>query len=295
MALHRRRLLELCGTTAVAGLAGCLGDSIPGGNGNGDDPEYEYVTDGTVDYPEMVDGAASVTTEEIVNIEYEDPEASFGLQPIYEGETASDDQLLVQRDLSGETMAAFIGPVHTGEGFEFHVFANEAFIEFGDWNVLTGSSQSIDDHENPGFEQLEGPVYGMVLSPGEVDLLAVVDVSAEDIQNEGGESATGIAILSGSMGSEPEATVPQVSFGFDHDIDAEQLTVQHEGGDNVEASQLRFEADTETTVESDFAGTVSAGDTATLSVPSDATVRIVWTSTEEDHSATLAKWQGPDA
>ncbi|MFT4883926.1 MAG: hypothetical protein ACI8U4_001439 [Natronomonas sp.] len=293
MALHRRRLLELCGTTAAAGLAGCLGDSTSGGNG--DDRTHEHVTDGVVDYPEMVDGSASVTTEEAVTIEYEDPEASFGLQPIYEGETASADQLRVQRDLSGETMAAFIAPVHTGETFEYHVFANEAFVEFGDWNVVTGSSKSIDDHENPGFERLEGSVYGMVLSPGEVDLLAVVDVSAENIENDGGDGATGIVILNGSMGSQPESATPQISFSFDYDPEAGRLTVRHEGGDTVEASQLEFRSNADITVESAFEGSVSAGDTATLSVPSDAEVRIVWTSAEGDSSTVIALWKGSDA
>lgn len=291
MALRRRRLLELFGTTAAAGLAGCLNDTGPGG----ENPTHEHVTDGTVDYPGMVDGAATVSTEERITIDYEDPETSFVLQPLYEGEAADDSRLRVQRDLSGDTMAGFIAPVHTGEAFEYHVFANEAFVEFADWNVVAGDTESIDDAENPGFERLQGPVYGMVLSPGETLLLGVVDKPADELQGSSEDDVTGLAILNGAVGNEPEETAPNISFSFDYDIDAEQLIVQHEGGDTVEASQLRFQSDADVTVESDFEGSVTAGDTATLSVPSDAEVRIIWESSESDRTATLALWEGPDA
>lgn len=291
MALRRRRLLELFGTTAAAGIAGCLSDTGPGG----EDPTHEHVSDGTVDYPGMVDGAASVSTGKRVTIDYEDPETSFALQPLYEGETADDSQLRVQRDLSGDTMAGFVAPVHTGEAFEYHVFANEAFVEFADWNVVAGNTESVDDAENPGFERLQGPVYGMVLSPGETMLLGVVDKPADELQSGGGNDVTGIAILNGAVGNEPQEQPPNVSFSFEYDIDAEQLTVQHDGGDAVEASRLRFEGDANLSVESDFEGTVTAGDTATLSVSSDAEVRIVWEGKEGDTAATLALWEGPDA
>ncbi|QLD84185.1 hypothetical protein HWV23_00185 [Natronomonas halophila] len=291
MALRRRRLLELCGTAAAVGLAGCLGDSMPGE----DDPTHENVSDGTVDYPGMVDGGASVTADRYVTIEYDDPETSFILQPIYEGEEASDDQFRVQRDLSGETMAGFIAPVHTGEAFEYHVFANEAFVEFADWNVVTGTGQNLTDGENPGFERLQGPVYGMVLSPGEAELLAIVDTTAEELQSRDGPSPTGLAIIRGASGGQPEQSVPQISFGFEYDATAEQLTVTHEGGDSVDASRLEFQSDADITVDDDFEGTVAAGDAATLTAPSDAEVRIIWTSAEGDTSATLAAWKGSDA
>jgi hypothetical protein len=71
--------------------------------------------------------------------------------------------------------------------------------------------------------------------------------------------------------------------------------VTHEGGDNVEASQLDIRSNADITVESGFEGTVSAGDTATVTVPSDAEVRVIWTSAEGDTSSTLASWEGRDA
>jgi hypothetical protein len=291
MALHRRRLLELCGTTTAVGLAGCLGDSMPGE----DDPTHEHVSDGTVDYPGMVDGGASVTADQYVTIEYDDPQTSFILQPIYEGQEASEDQFRIQRDLSGDTMAGFIAPVHTGETFEYHVFANESFVEFADWNVVTGAGQDLTDAETPGFERLQGPVYGMVLSPGEAELLAVVDTTAEELQSRDGPSPTGLAIIKGASGGQPEQSAPQISFGFEYDSASEQLTVTHEGGDSVEASRLEIRSNVEITVDDGFEGTVAAGDAATVTAPSDAEVRVIWTSAEGDTSATLASWTGPDA
>lgn len=297
MALHRRRLLELCGTTASVGLAGCLGDSVPIGNENGNGntgggPTDEDIENGTVDYPGMVDGAATVSTEEHVTIEYEDPETQFSIRAIYEGEEGTDG-VAVQRDLSGETMAAFVAPVHADGGFEYHVFANAAFVDFADWNAVAITESGLESLETPGFERVEGPIYRAVLAPGEVSGLAVTDATVEELQGSS-ETVTAIAIRKGSTGS-PEPSAPQIAFGFEYDAESERLTVQHEGGDNVEAPRLDIRSDADIAVESGFEGTVSAGDTATVSVPGDAVVRIVWTDESGDLSAVLAQWQGPEA
>jgi hypothetical protein len=71
--------------------------------------------------------------------------------------------------------------------------------------------------------------------------------------------------------------------------------VTHEGGDSVEASRLEIRSNVEITVDDGFEGTVAAGDAATVTAPSDAEVRVIWTSAEGDTSATLASWTGPDA
>jgi len=110
---------------------------------------------------------------------------------------------------------------------------------------------------------------------------------------------------------EPGQTAPQVSFAFEYDetdSDQGELTVTHEGGDSVAASQLEL-------VGSGFAdisgvdqtrpgpwqgsssddGLVRAGDRVTLGVTSAAEIRIVWRSEDGDRSVTLSMYEGPDA
>jgi hypothetical protein len=66
-------MLALCGTTVAAGLAGCTGNC---GNpiSGGDEKSHEHIADGSMEYPGMVDGRASVETGEAVTVQYEDPD-----------------------------------------------------------------------------------------------------------------------------------------------------------------------------------------------------------------------------
>ncbi|WP_336135598.1 hypothetical protein [Natronomonas amylolytica] len=300
MALHRRRLLELCGTTVAAGIAGCLGDSTaPGddGSGNGtNDDSGPLRGDAVVDYPGIVDGEATVSADER-EITYEDPEAVFTAQYAYEGDTDSPSQLRVNRDLSGETMAAFVAPVYDEDAgaFAYHVFANEAFVSFSDWYYVAGPANDPVETGAAAFESLGSGVSRLVIGPLEARTAGVLDVSPEEAR-DGSSEITGVILSGGSGGgggSPPD--VPQVAWGFEYDPESDRLTVQHEGGDNVEASQLDIRSDADLTVESGFEGTVAAGDTATVSVSADAVVRVIWTAEGGDSSAVLGEWQGPEA
>lgn len=295
MALHRRKMLALCGSTIAAGLAGCTEDSGNPVTG-GDEKSHEHIADGSVDYPGMVDGGASVETGDAVTVEYEDPTASFFLQSVYQGEEGPNDELQVTRDLSGETMAAFIAPVHADGTFEYHVFANQAFIDFAEWNVVVFGSEGLEPGDNPGFERLEGDIHGMVLSPGDVVGIGLVDETVEELQDGGGENATGVVAINESPSEQqPQQTAPNIQFGFLYNADDERLEITHEGGDGVEAERLSFQSDSTIGVREDFQGTVTAGDTAVLSAPSDAVLRIIWVSEDESRSATLARWEGSGA
>lgn len=112
------------------------------------------------------------------------------------------------------------------------------------------------------------------------------------------------------LAAKQQQTPPQATFTFDYDTTGGAaapdfgndgtLTITHDGGDTVPASEL---------VVRDTRGNESAGDepelwgpgdvaassTADLSTESDDTIRVVWESPDSGNSATLGEWRGPDA
>ena len=124
---------------------------------------------------------------------------------------------------------------------------------------------------------------------------------------------------SGGGGDRP----PQVSFSWEYESYGDGvgvLTVSHQGGDSVAASELVFRGDgfVEADAIPDTTGldvtesggqwpaanadgtigdeaAVVAGNQARLGVTSDAEISLVWESEDSDTSATLASYQGPDA
>ena len=175
--------------------------------------------------------------------------------------------------------------------------------------ALTLAEQQIKDSEMSDSEEL-------------VTALDATDVSADGTTvtvshtrpaSEFAAIATPVLLsLVMPQGSrEPSQTAPQISFAFEYnetDSDQGELTVTHEGGDSVAASQLDL-------VGSGFAdvsgvdqtqpgpwqgsssddGLVRAGDSTALGVTTAAEIRIVWRSEDGDRSATLARYEGPDA
>lgn len=302
--LRRRTLLQGAGTLALVGAgAGCL-DEAPGEDDE-DEDGYEYVRgNDVVDYPGMVGGVASVGPEER-SIEYDDPEVTFGINAGFRGEEAAESELRVGRDLSGETMAGFLAPVYddADETFRYHVFVNGAFVEFAMWQILVaGAEQSGAEHyRDASFEHYEGSVYGTVVAPEAGEALVVADAGPDELEAGSDGDASGLAIFRQSDPATPQrddevrTTAPNAQFDFQYDAAAEELAVRHVGGDAFEAEDVSFHGSDDLDVASDFEGTVTAGQAATLAVSSASSVRLVWTSPEGDHSATLARWQGPDA
>jgi len=132
------------------------------------------------------------------------------------------------------------------------------------------------------------------------------------------------------LGDQVQSTSPQASFNFDYTQDAtddsDELVVTHDGGDSIAAARLNAtvsgavddssnslflggdvfptEASAGTTDTLDntmfkaSAGTTTidglTGDQADLDLTAS-TVRIVWNGESGDSSATLGKWDGPDA
>lgn len=293
--LQRRRLLRTFGTLAAAGsLAGCLDGAPTDGDDGGSDGPLRG--DAVVDYPGIVDGGATVSGDER-EIAYDEPERTFAFQYAYEGDTADPEQLRVGRDLSGERMAAFVAPVYDegADAFAYHVFANEAFVDYADWYYVAGPSTDPEATGEVSFESLGGTVSRFVVGPVDALTAGVIDVPPEEARN-GGTNVTGVLIRGGSDESGSGSPAPQVSFAFDYASESETLEITHQGGDSVQGSDLRVVVEAgERTVESPFEGKVTAGDRVTVEVPSGATVQIVWASSDGSRRSVLAEWEAPDA
>ena len=296
----RRRVLAAVGAAATAPLlAGCSDDSGDGGPTATETPtateppQDRAVADGTVvDYPDLVDGAATVSEEgDRLVIEYADPERSFGLIGAFEG-GSNPEELRVSRDLAVYARAGFVAPVYeeSAERFVYRVFANEAFVEYADWNFV---AVDPDDELRPegavGFERLEGSVYGARVAPAELRRLFVVDATAQELA-DGADNLSGMVLLVGQPGD--SGGVPEVNFRYEYDEAAGELTVTHESGDTIPAEDEL--AVISGNVEESWTTPVAAGDTKTVAVESDATVSIVWLGSDGE-SRTLSRWEGPDA
>ena len=105
---------------------------------------------------------------------------------------------------------------------------------------------------------------------------------------------------------------PQTSLAFDYEASADtgetacdlsaggaggdgELTVAHEGGDDVDADALDLVTGADRTGWgdcSDDGGTVTAGDTAAIDVERNQTLRVAWEAPNGDASSVLRRWEG---
>lgn len=205
MHLHRRRVLTACAASGAALLAGCSdrsdgsGPTVSPTNTPTEPPESRFVTDDSVvDYPGMIDGAATVEADErATTIRYEDPPRTFRLLDGFEGETDRA-ELRVDRDLAVDARAGFVAPIHDAEAdaFAYQVFANEAFVEYTDWNFVTVDADgSLTQEGAVPFERAQGRVFAAGVRPGRIRRLFVVDRTAARIREEGVGDLSGIVVL----------------------------------------------------------------------------------------------------
>jgi hypothetical protein len=206
----RRRMLATC---SVVVLAGCSDGRSDEARTPTSTPtaakQSRYVTDdGVVDYPGMVDGAATVDPGgDSYSITYTDPAREFTLASGFEGETAPS-ELRVSRQLSIDARVGFVAPIYDPDAaaFVYQVFANEAFVRYADWNVITAASDgSLAGNGDVPFERVQGDVFAAGLRPGDISRLFVVDVDVETFETEGGGSLSGIVVLVGHS----EDTTPE--------------------------------------------------------------------------------------
>jgi flagellin-like protein len=119
------------------------------------------------------------------------------------------------------------------------------------------------------------------------------------------------------LGDQVSSTSPQASFSFDYDTsdttyDCSDLTggggdngaldITHDGGDAIAEGQLSVTDGSNTL--SDIGANcgnvndgddVNAGTTLEVGADSTDTVRVIWESSNGGDTATLGKWNGPDA
>ena len=116
------------------------------------------------------------------------------------------------------------------------------------------------------------------------------------------------------LGDQVQDTSPQASFTFDYTGGTgDVLDITHDGGDSIEENRANVTVSGSASADDTYAldalgvtdgSTVSAGTTMTLNDAntgatdldlSGATVRVTWNSESGETSATLGKWNGPDA
>jgi len=125
------------------------------------------------------------------------------------------------------------------------------------------------------------------------------------------------------LGDQVQESAPQANFAFDYTEDAigtdaaemnDTLIVTHDGGDSISGDELNLTVssavdDTGSGAvfgDDAFTGETSAGTSYNLTYTSfngppdgldlsDSSVRVVWNSKGGGDSATLARWDGPDA
>ncbi len=147
-------------------------------------------------------------------------------------------------------------------------------------------------------------------------LLTKTDISLDGrtvtVRNaEGGVAiATAVAAVVVSivlgLGSQP-VDAPEAVFEFDYDRAAEELTIQHRGGDHIAAARLSVEGQgvgatgAWAALGGDASGTigeqpaVQAGDPLLLGARPGYDLRLVWTAADSSASQTLATDSGPEA
>jgi flagellin-like protein len=145
-------------------------------------------------------------------------------------------------------------------------------------------------------DEAVSPVIGVILMVAITVILAAV-----------------IASFVLGLGDQTQNTAPQASFAFDYDASvggssSGVLTITHDGGDTISASELYVRGDSITNVGagSDIQSSggdwtvsgsseVSAGTSVTVGVNDDYTVRVVYEGASGDSSATLGQDSGPEA
>jgi len=116
------------------------------------------------------------------------------------------------------------------------------------------------------------PVIGVILMVAVTVILAAV---------------VGTFVL--ALGDEGETPAPQAKFTFDEDATNNEITITHDSGDRIEESKITVvdsegNADTCNWPESE----ITSGDSCTIDVSGDGTVRVTWEPEDGSTTDTLA-------
>ena len=137
------------------------------------------------------------------------------------------------------------------------------------------------------------PVIGVILMVAITVILAAV-----------------IATFVLGLGDSLSNTAPQATFSFDFEEDTTggdqdlsgstsgttgTLTITHDGGDKIDRSSLEITAGGSTVSGSGWSTEVTAGSSTSVDVGDEATVRVIYSDSDGGSSATLGRWDGPNA
>ena len=267
--MYRRRVLQVTGVTVATALAGCLDDdSRTGPPTDGDEPTAE-------------------------------PTSTPSAPPAYEVPIR-------------ELWAAYDNENVSGMRAAYHPDSPEAISEsevnFG--NDISLETFTVTDRRE---DALTVAVDATVTERGETQQVT----HTYELRRDGGEWAIWRFTV-GPADSTEESTpaAPQVAFSFEYDggaadgSDTGVVTITHTGGDNVDAAALTVRGGgivapsgaqpavtTSGTTWATATGvsSVTAGDSVTVGVASDCEISLVWEDPDDDMSATLAEYDGPDA
>jgi len=105
------------------------------------------------------------------------------------------------------------------------------------------------------------------------------------------------------LGDQVSENAPQASFSFDFSDNGDgfngdpgdNVTITHEGGETLEASNIGVEGDnSSSTLSGSFSGTISAGDSAEFSeVDTGEVIRVIWTNPSGGGTNTIARATAP--
>jgi len=316
----RRRVVA---ATALFGLAGCVDRSRSGADPSSSPtssppsptpnvPSDLRIDDGTptVAFPNIADG--EVTVEDELLVTYESPvEANFTPMAIRDGTDIEDpfesDRLRVSPAFpaDGPPTVYPVAVYREGVGFEYRIYANEAFGSLHEWQMSAGTGSTFDE-EGTGsrpaaFERHHEHVLREAVTadlvpdadPGDLLSIGVFQYTIEEIEAERPDDLTGVLLVGQEGSREASQSAPRASFTFDRN--GATLTITHDGGDDIDASALtvRIEEEPTETQWADEHEEVTAGDDIGVDL-SDASegdaLRVIWENEEGDDTATLAKY-----
>lgn len=264
----------------------------------------------TVAFPAITDGEIATGDGPLVG--YTAPiEANFDAAAIHEGREVTDeptsDVLRVDPSIpAGAPPTVSVLPVYRRDkGFEYRLYANEAFRGLHDWQVSAGTGSVFDENgvgsRAVAFETHYAHVHRDIVTadlvpdaePSDPLSVGVFQYDHEELQSSRPDDITGVMLFGRRGLRQTPSRAPAVQFTIDTNPSAETVTITHEGGDHIDADNLLVRVDgTPTATQwADEYETVTAGTKLTVDVsdvPSGATLRVIWESNDGSSAATLA-------
>lgn len=111
--------------------------------------------------------------------------------------------------------------------------------------------------------------------------------------------ASGVGIFAFDLGGGVTQPAPSAAFEYDYDSDTGELTVTYGNGDTLDAAHVRFAGaayGSQTSFgQTNWAGEITGGDSATVRVNEGETLRVVWRAgSDSEQTDTLGEFEVPN-